>query len=39
VMLGNAQGTYAVDGRTASEDRWQTPAAFRARVEGGKLAE
>ena len=39
VMLGRAQGTYAVDGRTAAENRWETPAAFRARIEGGKMAE
>jgi ketosteroid isomerase-like protein len=39
VMLGKAQGTYAVDGRTAAENRWETPVALRARVEGGKLAE
>jgi uncharacterized protein (TIGR02246 family) len=39
VMLGKAQGTYAVDGRTAAENRWETPAAFRAFVEGGRVAE
>jgi uncharacterized protein (TIGR02246 family) len=39
VMLGKAQGTYAVDGRTAAENHWETPVALRARVEGGKLAE
>ncbi len=39
VMLGKAQGTYAVDGRTAAENRWETPAAFRAFVEEGRVAE
>ena len=38
-MFGTAQGTYAVDGRLLAENRWQTPAAFRAQVEHGKVAE
>jgi ketosteroid isomerase-like protein len=32
VMLGTAQGTYA-------STRWQTPAAWKARMRGGLLAE
>lgn len=39
VMLGKAQGTYAVDGRTAAENRWETPTALRAQVEHSKVAE
>lgn len=39
VMLGVAQGTYAPDGKLAAENRWSTPTAFRALVEGGKVAE
>jgi len=39
VMVGKAQGTYAVDGRTPVENRWETPAAFRAQIDLGKLAE
>jgi uncharacterized protein (TIGR02246 family) len=39
VMLGTAQGTYAPDGQLRAENRWQTPAAFRARIEDGKVAE
>jgi uncharacterized protein (TIGR02246 family) len=39
VMLGVAQGTYAPDGQLREENRWKTPAAFRAFVEDGKVAE
>ncbi|MGA3045973.1 MAG: nuclear transport factor 2 family protein [Terracidiphilus sp.] len=39
VMLGNAEGTYAPDGKLSPENRWKTPAAFRALVEHGKVAE
>lgn len=39
VMLGIAQGTYSRNGDCLPENRWQTPAAFRARVEDGKMAE
>ena len=39
VMLGTAQGTYAVGGRLLAENRWQTPAVFRALVIDGKVAE
>ncbi len=39
VMLGLAQGTYSADGKLEEENRWQTPAAVRATVQGGLVAE
>jgi ketosteroid isomerase-like protein len=39
VLLGYAQGTYTADGQLRNENRWKTPAAFRAQVEDGKVAE
>jgi ketosteroid isomerase-like protein len=39
VMLGEAGGTYAPGGKVQPENRWKTPAAWRARVENGKVAE
>lgn len=43
VMLGSAKGTYTADGERSpelsEENRWQTPAVFRAVIENGKLAE
>jgi uncharacterized protein (TIGR02246 family) len=39
VMLGAARGTYAPDGELRAENRWETPAAFRAVVEDGLVAE
>jgi ketosteroid isomerase-like protein len=39
VLLGSAQGTYAADGQLREENRWQTPAAFRAVIQDGKIAE
>jgi len=39
VMLGAAQGTYSADGALKPENRWQAPAAFRASIEEGKVAE
>jgi len=39
VMLGIAQGTYAPKGQMLAENRWQTPAALRALIEDGKVAE
>lgn len=39
VMLGVAEGTYTPDGKLKPENRWKTPAAFRALVEDGKIAE
>jgi len=39
VMLGVAQGTYSPDGTVNLENHWQTPAAIRALVEEGLIAE
>jgi ketosteroid isomerase-like protein len=39
VMLGKAHGTYAPEGKLQPENRWKTPAAFRARIEAGQIAE
>ena len=39
VMLGVAQGSYAVDGQLTMEDRWSTPAVFRAYICCGKVKE
>jgi hypothetical protein len=38
IMVGTAQGTLAVDGQLLPENRWQTPAAWRAEIRGGQLA-
>jgi ketosteroid isomerase-like protein len=38
-MLGLAHGTFAPDGNLKPENHWETPAAFRARIENGKVAE
>jgi ketosteroid isomerase-like protein len=39
ILLGTAQGTLAVDGRLFPENRWQTPAAWRAGIRGEQVAE
>ncbi len=39
VLLGVAQGTYSPDGKPRPENRWETPAALRAVVEDGLVAE
>jgi ketosteroid isomerase-like protein len=39
VMLGVVGGTYTADGQLSEENRWQTPAALRAVIEDGKVAE
>ena len=39
VMLGVAEGSYAVDGQLTMEDRWSTPAVFRAYICCGKVKE
>lgn len=39
VMLGSAQGTYATGGVLKPENRWQTPAAWRAVVRESSIAE
>ncbi len=38
-MLGSAQGTYAPQVELKPDKRWMTPAAFRAVIENGKIAE
>jgi len=39
VMLGVARGTYSHDGQLRKENQWETPAALRAFIEDGKVAE
>ena len=39
LMLGMAEGTYAPDGTMKPQNRWKTPAALRAQVEDGLVAE
>ncbi len=39
VMLGTAQGTYSTGGALKPENRWRTPAAWRALVAGSLVAE
>lgn len=39
VMLGTAQGTYTADGGLHPENRWQTPAAWKAVIRGASLSE
>ena len=44
VMLGTAQGTYRDPAKgnevlLERENRWSTPAVFRAFIEGGKISE
>jgi ketosteroid isomerase-like protein len=39
MLLGMAQGTYAPDGWLKAENRWETPATFRALIKDGKVKE
>jgi ketosteroid isomerase-like protein len=39
VLLGVARGTYTADGALRAENRWTTPAAWRARVHDELVAE
>jgi uncharacterized protein (TIGR02246 family) len=39
VLVGAAQGTYSAGGRLQPENKWQTPAAWRAVVRGSLVAE
>jgi len=39
VLLGTAQGTYAAGGNLKPENRWKTPVALRASVEGDRISE
>lgn len=38
-VFGTARGTYAPDGRRKKENVWEVPAAWRAVVRGGQIAE
>jgi ketosteroid isomerase-like protein len=39
VLLGIASGTYAVDGELEPQNRWETPAAWKAVVRDDRVAE
>jgi len=39
MMLGLAEGTYAPAAELKAENRWKTPVALRAQVEGGLVTE
>ena len=39
VLLGIARGTYSTDGTLDPENAWQMPAAWRARIIAGQVAE
>jgi uncharacterized protein (TIGR02246 family) len=39
VLLGAAKGTYVPEGWLKAENQWETPAAFRASIKDGKVAE
>ncbi len=38
-VFGSAGGTIAADGKLPPENKWRTPAAWRAVVEGGRVKE
>jgi len=38
-MFGKARGTFAVNGNLSRENFWEIPAAWRAIVKGGRVAE
>ncbi len=38
-MFGKARGTFAVNGKLARENFWEIPAAWRAVVKDGRVAE
>jgi hypothetical protein len=38
-VFGVASGTYAVNGKLPTENHWQIPAAWRAVVRDGQIAE
>lgn len=39
VLVGHAQGTYAVEGKLPPGNQWQTPAVWRALIRWGLVAE
>jgi hypothetical protein len=38
-LFGKAQGTYCIDGKLLEENKWEIPAAWRAFVKEGLVAE
>jgi ketosteroid isomerase-like protein len=38
-VFGSAEGTYAVNGKLSKENHWSSPAAWKAVVRGGFVAE
>ena len=38
-LFGKARGTYAVNGRLPRENFWEIPAAWRAHIRNGRIAE
>jgi ketosteroid isomerase-like protein len=38
-LFGKARGTYAVNGKLERENSWEVPAAWRAMVRNGRVAE
>lgn len=38
-VFGTASGTYARGGKLSKEDHWEIPAAWKAVVRGGRIAE
>ena len=39
VLIGAARGTYTADGSLEPSNAWSTPAAWRARIRDGLVAE
>ena len=39
MLVGAARGTYTVDGQLDPSNLWSTPAAWRARIHNGLVAE
>jgi ketosteroid isomerase-like protein len=39
IAYGTAAGRYATDGKLLAENEWSVPAAWRARIRDGKIAE
>jgi ketosteroid isomerase-like protein len=38
-LFGKARGTYAVDGKLVRQNSWEIPAAWRALIRNGRVAE
>jgi ketosteroid isomerase-like protein len=38
-VFGTAQGTYAREGKLSKENHWEIPAAWKAVVRNGRVAE